>query len=194
MPEMIDIRCDYCGAVFPMIVGDTQRKDQHVWYPGKKCPICASEKFFPVVKAVEARVLAKWKLDRRVGIAAGVMAGLFLIIGLIWFLHERPHRKGGLEAVYACDSCGEQFVKSVTGKVPKKCPECKALAGYRAVQCMNCYQVYPWKAKDWATDHPTCPKCKSKVSKILRQLSDIEKKKPPPKELTPVQGESDAEK
>ena len=183
MAEMTDIRCEECGAVYPMIVGQTERKEHHVWFPGKKCPLCGSEKFFPVVKTVEPKPIAKWKVDRRVGIAAGVTAAVFLLIGLIWYVHERPHRKSGVKAVYMCEVCGERFLRSVKGKVPKKCPECKSLAGYRAVQCQACYRVYPWKAKDWGRDPPTCPnpKCKSTVSRILRDFSDIQKKPKPPK-------------
>jgi hypothetical protein len=191
MPEMTDIRCEDCGAVFPMIVGEAQRKEDHSWFPGRKCPICGSEKFFPVVKTVEAKPIAKWKLDKRVGIAAGAVAGVFLIIGLAWFSHERPHQKGGLRALYMCEVCGERFVRSVTGAVPKKCPECKSLAGYRAVQCLSCYKVYPWKANDWASDRPTCPRCKSKESRILRDFADIQKKPvvPKEKEESPKEGQ-----
>jgi Zn finger protein HypA/HybF involved in hydrogenase expression len=193
MAEMSDVACEDCGAVFPMIVGDKERKEQHAWYPGKKCPICASDKFFPVVKTVEAeeKPLAKWKVDRRVGIAAAVVAALFLIIGLVWYFHERPRRKAGLKALYMCDVCGQRFLKSVTGKVPKKCPECKSLAGYRAVQCQNCFEVYPWKAKDWAKDPPICPKCKSTVSRILADFSDIRKKPPKKPEEQGEEGEGD---
>ena len=181
MPEMTDIRCEECGAVFPMIVGATERKRDHVWFPGRTCPICWSEKFLPVPKTdgFEPKATAKWKLDRRVGIAAGVVIFVFLIIGIVWHFHERPHREGGLTAVYMCDVCDKLFVKGVTGKVPKKCPECKNRKAYRAVQCLNCYTVYPWKAKDNPNEPPTCPKCGSKSARILVRLSDIQKKKPP---------------
>lgn len=197
MPEMSDVACEDCGAIFPMIVGDAKRKDQQAWYPGKRCPICGSEKFFPVVKTAEPeeKPFAKWKVDRRVGIAAGVVAAVFLIIGLVWYLHERPRRKAGLETLYMCDVCGERFLKGVAGKVPKRCPECKSRAGYRAVQCQSCYEVYLWKAKDWGSAPPTCPKCESKVSKILGGFSDIQKKRKPPKkpEEEGEEGEGDEE-
>jgi Zn finger protein HypA/HybF involved in hydrogenase expression len=190
MAEMTDVRCEDCGAVFPMIVGQTERKEDHAWFPGRKCPICASEKFFPVVKTDkgEEKPLSKWKVDRRVGIAAGVTIVVFLLIGVIWYFHERPHRQAGRKALYICGVCGERFVSGVAGRVPKKCPKCKSWEGYRAVQCLSCYHVYLWKAKDWAVDPPICPKCKSKVSKILNDFSDIEKKK-----LPEERGEGDRE-
>ncbi len=193
MPEMSDVACDDCGAIFPMIVGDKERKNQHTWQPGRKCPICGSEKFFPVVKTAEAeeKPLAKWKVDRRVGIAAVAVAGLFLIIGLVWYLHERPRRKAGVKALFMCDVCGERFLKGVAGIVPKMCPECKSRARYRAVQCQSCYTVYPWKAKDWARNPPTCPKCKSERSRILQGFDDIRKK--PPKKPEEGEGEGDEE-
>jgi len=180
MAEMTDVRCEECGAVFPMIVGETERKQDHVWYPGRKCPICGSEKFFPVVRTdkFEPKPLAKWKIDRRVGIAAGAVIVVFLTIGIVWTLRARPHREAGLTAVYMCDVCGNLFLKGVTGTVPKKCPQCKNLESYRAVQCQNCYEVYPWKAANYATDPPTCPKCKSKYARMLVKLSDIQKKPP----------------
>lgn len=180
VPEMTDIRCEECGAVFPMIVGAPNRKRGHAWRPGSKCPICGSEKFLPVPKTdgFEPKPIAKWKLDRRVGIAAGVVIFVFLLIGLVWHLHERPHREGGLKAVYMCDECGKLFIKGVTGKVPKKCTRCKERAAYRAVQCLNCYTVYPWKGSDNPNEPPTCPECKSRAARILVRLGDIQKKKP----------------
>jgi len=188
MPEMTDIGCEECGAVFPMIVGATERKRDHVWFPGRTCPICGSEKFLPVPKTdgFEPKPIAKWKLDRRVGIAAGVVIFVFLIIGIVWHFHERPHREGGLKAVYMCDVCDKLFVKGVRGKVPKKCPKCK---NQKAVQCLNCYTVYPLKAKDNPNEPPTCPKCKSKSARILVRLSDVQKKKPP-KEKEEEEGEA----
>jgi hypothetical protein len=184
MAEMVDVRCEECGAVFPMMVGASERKQEHAWYPGKKCPICGSEKFFPVVRTdrFEPKPLAKWKVDRRVGIAAGVVIFVFLIVGFAWYVHERPHRKAGLRAVFMCDVCGKRFVMGVAGKAPKKCPECKSWAVYRAVQCQGCYEVYAWKAENWATDPPTCPKCKSKSARLLIKLSDVQKKPKPVKE------------
>ncbi len=180
MPEMTDIRCEECGAVFPMLVGATERKKGHAWYPGRKCPICGSEKFLPVPKTdgFEPKPIAKWKLDRRIGIAAGVVIFVFVLIGLVWHFHERPHREGGLKAVYMCDKCGKLFLKWVTVKVPTKCPRCKERAGYRAVQCLKCYKVYPWKGSDNPSEPPVCPECKSRAAKILVRLSDIQKKKP----------------
>lgn len=180
MPEMADVRCEDCGAIFPMIVGKAERGEGHVWYPGRKCPICGSEKFFPLVRTdkFEPKPLAKWKVDRRVGIAAGIVIFVFLIVGLVWYLHERPHRRSGLTAVYMCDVCGELFVKSVRGKTPKKCPACKNWEGYRAVQCLNCYEVYPLKGKVNPNDPPMCPKCKSRSARIIVRLGDIQKKPP----------------
>jgi Zn finger protein HypA/HybF involved in hydrogenase expression len=193
MAEMTDVACEDCGAIFPMIVGSAERRDQNTWYPGKKCPICGSAKFLPVVKTVEAveKPLAKWKVDRRVGIAAGIVAGVFLIIGFVWYLHERPRRQAGVKALYVCEVCKERFLASVSGKVPKKCPKCKGRTGYRAVQCLNCYEVYPAKTKDWAKDPPTCPKCKSTLSQILRDFSDIRKKPAKKPEGEPGKGEKD---
>jgi DNA-directed RNA polymerase subunit RPC12/RpoP len=183
VPEMTDIRCEECGAVFPMIVGTTRRERDHTWHPGRKCPICGSEKFFPVPKTdgFEPKPIAKWKLDRRVGIAAGVVIFVFVIIGLVLHFHEKPHREGGLKAVYMCDKCGKLFVRGVTRKVPTKCPECKERAGYRAVQCLNCYTVYPLKGSDAPHQSQICPECKSRAARILVRLSDI-KKKPPKQE------------
>jgi len=195
MPEMADVRCEECGAVFPMMVGKTERKQDHAWHPGKKCPICGSEKFFPVVKTdkFEPRPIAKWKIDRRVGITAGALIVVFLIVLLVGYIRARPHREAGLKAVYMCDVCGELFIKGVKGKVPKKCPECKNWAGYRAFQCLNCYTVYPSKPKDDPNEAPTCPKCKSKASRILVRFSDIQKKPKPStdKEEGAQDGETD---
>ena len=180
MAEMTDVVCEDCGAIFPMIVGSAQRRDQNAWYPGRKCPICGSPKFLPVVKTAEGmeKPLAKWKVDRRVGIAAAIVAGVFLIIGFVWYLHERPRRPAGEKALYVCDVCKERFLASVSGKVPKKCPACKGRTAYRALQCLNCYEVYPGKSKDWAKNPPTCPKCQSTLSQILPDFSDIREKPP----------------
>jgi hypothetical protein len=178
MPEMADVRCEECGAVYPMKVGTADRSKDHIWYPGKKCPICGSEKFFPVVKTdkFETKPIAKWKLDKRVGIAAGIVIGVFLIIGIVWTLLEKPHRKAGLKAVYVCDVCKHRFLKSVTGKVPRKCPECKSFAAYRAVQCQNCFTVYPWKTTENSKEIPACPNCKLKSPRIIVRMSDIRTK------------------
>jgi DNA-directed RNA polymerase subunit RPC12/RpoP len=192
MAEMSDVRCDDCGAVFPMIVGETEREDDRAWHPGCACPMCGSHKFVPVVKTAgaEPKPIAKWKVDRRVGIAAGIIAAVFLIVGFALHFSAKPHRRGGLKAVYMCSDCGERFVARITGRIPKKCPECKSVAGYRAFQCLNCYKVYPWKAKDLASHPPTCPTCKSTASRILSDLSEI-REKPKISEETPEEAEDD---
>ncbi len=171
MAEMVDVRCEECGAVFPMMVGATDRKRNHTWHPGRRCPICGSEEFFPVVKTdkFEVKPLARWKVDRRVGIAAGVVIVVFLIVGVVWYARVRPHREAGLKAVYVCDHCGNLFIRGVTGEVPKTCPSCGERAGYRAVQCLKCSLAYAWKTGDSAGDSPHCPRCKSKDSAIVRE-------------------------
>jgi NAD-dependent SIR2 family protein deacetylase len=59
------------------------------------------------------------------------------------------------------------------------------------LQCRNCYEVYPWKAQDWAKNPPICPKCKSTLSDILRDFSDIREKPPKKPEAEAEGGEED---
>ena len=190
MAALKDIGCEDCGALFPMSIAKMRTDAPNTWFPGKKCPICGSEKFYPVIKTPEIEeteakesIWATWKQNPWVGIGAAILVLIFIPLAI--FL-SRPKHEHGIRAIYMCEKCGYLFSASVRGAVPKKCPQCKNKSGYRARHCLKCHTIYFWKKTDGKTEKPECPKCKSTKAGIIENFEDVKKIKQLQKKTKPM--------
>lgn len=166
-----DVGCEDCGALLPMEISSIKFEKPNVWYPGKHCPMCGSEKFYPVVAITETdkRREQPKSLKRRLllnpwtGIVALVVT-VAVVLGIIFL----PKRRGdaGEKVLFFCEANGEVFLDSKGSTPPLKCPECGERAGYRAAVCTRCSLVYSYNQKE-------CPYCKSPSRRPLKTMQEV---------------------
>ena len=167
-----DIGCESCGAVLPMMISSFSADMPNVWHPGKKCPMCGSEKFYPVIpitdtdRAQEPEVSLKRRLltNPWTGVAA---LGLTIVVVLLVIFWPRHRTDRGEKVLFFCDKCQEVFYAAKGSTTPVKCPECGERAGYRAAKCVRCSLVYSYNEKQ-------CPYCKETKRKMLETLDEVE--------------------
>jgi len=148
-----------------------------IWFPGRKCPICGSEKFFPVIPITDtdrtleepSSVKRRLLLNPWTGIVAlAVTIGIVLIV-VLW-----PGRQADRsEVLFFCEKCEEAFFGKKSATMPVTCPKCGERAGYRAAQCTECSLVYSYNQKE-------CPHCKKalrrRMLKTLKEVAEARKK------------------
>jgi hypothetical protein len=149
----------------------------NVWHPGKKCPMCGSDKFYPIIpitdtdRAQEEPVSLKRRLllNPWTGVAAVVLTIAVVLLIVFW-----PRHKGdrGEKVLFFCDKCEEVFFAKKGAMPPVKCPECGEYAGYRAAKCAKCSLV-----RSYSRDETKCPYCGETSRKPLETLEDVEKAK-----------------
>jgi DNA-directed RNA polymerase subunit RPC12/RpoP len=166
-----DVGCEACGTLLPMEISSVKLDTPNVWYPGKRCPMCGSEKFFPVIAVTETDMRREepTSLKRRLllnpwtGIVAAIVAVAVVLGILLWPRH--PHDTGE-EALFLCEACGEIFHAKKSLTQPVKCPDCGQRAGYRAAVCMRCSLIYGY-------DKLRCPYCGSGSRRPLEKMDEV---------------------
>ncbi|MBN1916553.1 MAG: hypothetical protein JW889_01485 [Verrucomicrobia bacterium] len=168
-----DIGCEGCGAVLPMTISSFSTDTPNVWHPGKRCPMCGSEKFYPVIpitdtdRAQEQEVSLKRRLltNPWTGIAA---LGLTILVVLVVVLWPRHSGDRGAKVLFFCSNCQEVFFAKSASMPPVKCPKCGERAGYRAAKCLKCSLVFSYGEKQ-------CPYCKeTKKPLVLETLDQVD--------------------
>ena len=117
-----DIACHNCGAVLPMEISNMPTEEKKIWYPGKKCPICGSQEFFPSIKSsgpVEKEPVKGWRYNSWYGISA--MAVVVILIP-VYFLLRRPATIAARTTVVSCTECDAASEAQVRKKPPYACP------------------------------------------------------------------------
>jgi RNA polymerase subunit RPABC4/transcription elongation factor Spt4 len=166
-----DVGCDACGALLPMEISSVKLNMPNVWYPGKRCPMCGSDKFFPVIAITETdtRREEPTSLKRRLllnpwtGIVAFVVAVGVVVGILVW--PRRAHDTGE-KALFYCEADGDIFLAKKSSTQPVKCPRCGQKAGYRAAVCMKCSLIYGY-------DKLKCPYCGSTSRRPLKTMDEV---------------------
>jgi len=176
MKSYKDVGCRNCGAVFPMELSNTPVESKGVWFPGKKCPMCGSQEFYPTIKPSEpANVKSKkeWRYNPYYGLIA---LGIVIIIIPVWLIASR--RSGSVVSkniVLVCSECKEIFEKKVVGAPPYECPKCFKEAAYQALYCPNDLFIYSRKAENGTqTSFPSCPECGAKKAGIIFKMSTVQ--------------------
>ncbi len=165
-----DIGCEACGAVLPMEISRVKLNKPNVWHPGKLCPMCGAEKFFPIIAITDTdtrqdkpvSIQRRLLLNPWTGIAALVVA-IVVVLGIfLW-----PERRGdrGEQVPYSCGKCEAVFLARKSSSLPAKCTECDERAGYRAAVCTKCSRLYSYGP-------PHCPHCKSRSRLPLKSVDD----------------------
>jgi len=155
-----DVACEDCNVVLPMEISSFNLDKPNVWYPGKKCPMCGSEKFFPVIAVTETdrqQEQQQESLKRRLlvnpwtGVAAFIVTIIVVLAIVFWPRHAAETSE---KALFYCEKCHKVFFAKNSLQRPVKCPECGARAGHRAAVCTKCHLVHSYGQK-------RCPHCGS---------------------------------
>jgi DNA-directed RNA polymerase subunit RPC12/RpoP len=170
-----DVGCEACGTLLPMEISSVKLDMPNVWYPGKRCPMCGSEKFFPVIAITETdtRPREPTSLKRRLllnpwtGVIAAVVA-IAVVLGILFWPKHRADT--GESALFYCEACGQIFSAKKSSTQPVKCPECGARAGYRAAVCTRCSLIYGYNKL-------RCPYCGSRAGRPLETMDEVAKLK-----------------
>lgn len=176
MKSYKDIGCRNCGAVLPMELSNEPVEEKNVWFPGKKCPICGSQEFFPIIKQnspVNVKVKKEWKYNPYYGLIA---LGIVIILIPVWLIFAKKSSKEVTKnTILICEECNEIYEKEVSGKPPYKCPKCSKNSAYQALYCPNDWTIYPRKPLpgDFSL-LPACPECGNKKSAIIFDLKTVQ--------------------
>jgi DNA-directed RNA polymerase subunit RPC12/RpoP len=161
-----DVACEDCNVVLPMEISSINLDKPNVWYPGKKCPMCGSDKFFPVIAITETdrqQERQQQSLKRRLllnpwtGVAAFIVTVIVVLAIAFWPRHAG---ETGEKALFHCQECRALFLARNNLRRPLKCPECGARAGDRAVECAECHLIY-------SLGQDRCPHCGSRDRALL---------------------------
>lgn len=153
-----DIACEDCNVVLPMEISSINLDKPNVWHPGKKCPMCGSEKFYPVIAITETdrqQALQQVSMKRRLlmnpwtGVAAFIVTIVVVLAIIFW---PRGAQESTEKALFFCEKCHALFFARNSLPRPVKCPECGERAGHRAAKCSRCSLVYSQHQK-------ACPHC-----------------------------------
>ncbi len=181
MKSYKDIACHNCGAVLPMEISNMPTEEKKIWYPGKKCPICGSQEFFPSIKSsgpVEKEPVKGWRYNSWYGISA--MAVVVILIP-VYFLLRRPATIAARTTVVSCTECDAASEAQVRKKPPYACPVCKKRSAYVALYCQDDSTIYPWKVEEgMETAYPPCPECQKINPGLISdetQLKEIRNKR-----------------
>jgi len=105
MKSYKDIACHNCGAVLPMEISNMPTEQKKIWYPGKKCPMCGSEEFFPSIKSsepVQKKPVKEWRYNPWYGISAIAIVAILIPV---YFLVRRPATATARTTVVICTEC-----------------------------------------------------------------------------------------
>jgi len=161
MKSYKDIECHNCGAVLPMEISNMATNQKNVWYPGKKCPLCGSQEFYPSIKAdepVQTVPVSGWRYNPWYGIIA---VGIVIILIPTWlFLSRRKNKPAAKNMMLICTECDQVFEAKVSGDPPYRCPKCDKKAAYIVLYCLDDFTLYPIKTSRGAEGgYPPCPEC-----------------------------------
>ena len=166
MKSYRDIACASCGAVLPMEISNSPTEMKNVWYPGKKCPMCGSQEFYPSITAepiVEQSAGKRgWRYNPWYGISAVAVAIIAApLILLAVHLSRRPEPAPSRAVVLVCADCGHIFEKEISReRPPYKCLKCECKSAYPALYCKKDWTIFPWKTEDGGSaTFPRCPEC-----------------------------------
>ena len=180
MKSYKDIACHNCGAVLPMEISNTPTEMKKVWYPGKKCPLCGSQEFFPLIKdttPVKKKAKKEWRYNPWYGISA---LGILVLIIPLWFFVIKPITIGrattpSKNMVLICAECKNVFEKKIREKPPYLCPECNEKSAYAALYCRDDFTIYPWKiSEETKSAYPPCPECGKVKPAIIFDMKQLE--------------------
>lgn len=156
-----DIECHHCGAVLPMEISNMSTSEKNVWYPGKKCSICGSQEFYPLIKPsepVQTVPVSGWRYNPWYGIIA---VSIVIILIPTWlFLSRKKNKPAPKNMMLICTECNETFEAKVEGNPPYPCSICDKKAAYIVLYCLDDYTLYPKKTlKGVESGFPPCPEC-----------------------------------
>lgn len=176
MKSYKDIGCRHCGAVLPMEVSSFPTDEKNIWYPGKKCPMCNSQEFYPVIKpneAADVKTKKEWKYNPYYGIIA--IAIVILLIPVWLIATRKSSRELSQELVLICAECKEVYKEEVSGKPPYKCSKCSKDAAYQALYCQDDWVIYPrTSGKKGISLLPPCPECGRNRGTIIFKISTVQ--------------------
>jgi hypothetical protein len=182
MKSYKDIGCRNCGAVLPMEVSNLVVDEKNVWFPGKKCPMCGSQEFYPSIKPsepVNVKSGKEWKYNPWYGIVAISIVVIF--IPIYFFVLRGGSKSVSRNAILMCEVCKDIFPAQISGKPPFECPKCKKNVAYGALFCRYDFVIYPWKKdKDGGSVYPACPVCGKMNADLVKDeshLADIKMKR-----------------
>lgn len=168
-----DIGCEACGALLPMQISRLKLHKPNVWYPGKPCPMCGSEKFFPVVAITETdrRQEQPASIKRRLLINpwTGIVAlGVSIVVVLGVIVWPKQRRDRGEKVLFSCQACSEVFLARKGSTPPVKCRECGERDAHRAAACVRCSRVYSY-------GRTKCPHCAYTLRRTLNSADEAAK-------------------
>ncbi|MDP2899320.1 MAG: hypothetical protein Q8Q12_22515 [bacterium] len=160
MPKLITARCQACGNEIEI-----------EWTRGTPCPSCGSDRFYPVVRVDQmAAAPEKSRISQR---PLGAVLAVIIFVGAVTFLIIKVSSTARQKTYYRTTTmictnpdCGNIFQQRLVTKdvLPRlRCPKCKLVTAFRAVQCQNCGEIFgldPDRKPDAFTDL-RCPKCGS---------------------------------
>lgn len=182
MKSYKDIGCRNCGAVLPMELSNEPVEEKNIWFPGKKCPICGSQEFFPTIKQkdpVNVKTKKEWRYNPYYGLVA---LGIVIILIPVWVIFAKRSSKEILKnTILICEECKQISEKEVSGRPPYKCPKCLKKSAYQALYCPNDWKIYPRKPLIGdPSPLPACPECGNKKSAIIfdmKTVQDVQRKR-----------------
>lgn len=185
MKSYRDIACRSCSAVILMEISNSPTEMKKVWYPGKKCPMCGSQEFYPSIVDETAPVRSPekkgWRYNPWYGIGALVIVIVVApLILLAIHLARRQKPPPPRTVVLVCAECQEIFEKEISkGAPPYECLKCKAKAAYQALYCKRDWTIFPWKSERGGNNtFPRCPECGEVMPDspaLLTSMSDVAK-------------------
>ncbi len=101
---------------------------------------------------------------------------IVVIIVSIYFAFKRTQKEEvkieKRTSIVICEECGYifQITYSTTEKPPFKCENCEKNAAYIALECMNCWKIFPMTEPLLADN--VCPRCGLKSARPLPYLPE----------------------
>jgi len=121
-------------------------------------------------------MVVSWKQNPVVGVILVVV----ILIALIFIIKGMVPKKYYYTADLKCEGCEAIYKMKIAAgeKFPLKCKECGKKAAYRALQCMECGDIFIIKPIEFTKDRPMdmmeempkCPECGSyNIGSIKRE-------------------------
>jgi hypothetical protein len=159
-----------------MEISNTPTDYKKTWYPGKKCPMCGSQEFYPLIAdttPAPTKTRINWRYNPWYGIAALIVVAVLAL--LIWLLPHRSVQPQSKQMLLICSECSETFEAEVVGKPPYTCPHCEMESAYGVLYCMDDFTIYPWQmGEDSTVTYPPCPECDKIRPGIIANVEKLE--------------------